>query len=199
VTRVDFLRHGATNANDRLLGRSDPPLSAAGREDISRTLAGLTWAAIVTSPLLRARETAAIAASNNEMIVEIEEAWREIDFGLWDGRSKAELAADTRYANFYSDPDANPPPGGESMETVRARLTPALESLAARTSSPVLVVAHGGAIRLALSLLLSIPLARLWAIRIAPGTRVSVEMGRDPSHGLWGEIVEIAQPGAGVS
>jgi alpha-ribazole phosphatase len=194
VTRVDFLRHGATEAGDVLLGRTDAPLSASGRETLARALAGRTWDGIVTSPLKRARETAAIAANGDDGLIAVDDAWREIDFGDWDGRLHASLATDTRLSDFYRDPDANPPPGGETMESVRARLTPALERLDARGQGPVLIVAHGGTIRMAMSLLLAIPFARLWAIRIAPAARISIEMGIAPVHGLWGEIVEIAQP-----
>lgn len=194
MTRVDFLRHGATDAGDVLLGRTDPSLSAAGRDGVARALAGYTWSTIVTSPLKRARETAAVAAAPSSTAVETDDAWREIDFGDWDGQSRASLASETRLSDFYRDPDANPPPGGETMEAVRARLTPALERLAAKGAGPVLVVAHGGTIRTALGLLLAIPFACLWAVRIAPATRVSVEMGHDAAHGLWGEIVEIVQP-----
>lgn len=195
---VDFLRHGETDARDALLGRTDPSLSAAGRDSIARLVAGRTWSAIVASPLVRASETAKVAAASSGQTVEIDPAWREIDFGDWDGRSRDALAADTRFAAFHASPDLNPPPNGERMDEVRARIAAALERLAARTSGPVLVVAHGGSIRMALSVLLALPLERLWAIRIACATRIRVEMGADPAHGLWGEIVEIAQPAESV-
>lgn len=192
---VDFLRHGETEAGDALLGRTDPPLSAAGREGVTREIRARQWSAIVTSPLLRARETAAIAAMHGGQTIEIDPAWREIDFGDWDGQPRQSLIGDARLAAFYTSPDANPPPNGESMGAVRTRVTGALERIAAREQGPVLVVAHGGTIRMTLSVLIGVPLERLWAIRIACLTRIRVGMGVDPTYGLWGEIVEIAQPG----
>jgi alpha-ribazole phosphatase len=197
MTAIDFLRHGATDAGDVLLGRTDPPLSAQGRDAVLRLTAGRTWSAIVASPLRRARETAEIAARHSDFQVELDPAWREIDFGDWDGMGREELAADARHARFQSDPDANPPPQGESIAEVRARVVAALERLAPRGPGPILVVAHGGTIRVALSELLAIPLPRLWALRIACATRIRVDLGADPVHGLWGEIVEIAQPEPG--
>lgn len=192
---VDFLRHGETEAGDALLGRTDPPLCSAGREAVTREIRARGWSAIVTSPLLRARETAAIAALHGGQTIEIDPAWREIDFGDWDGQPRQSLTGDARLAAFYASPDANPPPNGESMSEVRARVAAALERIAARGQGPVLVVAHGGTIRMALAVLLDLPLERLWAIRIACLTRIRVGMGVDPAHGLWGEIVEITQPG----
>lgn len=191
---VDFLRHGATGAEGRLLGRTDAPLSAAGRRDVAAQTAGGAWQTIVTSPLLRARETADIAAAPAAQAIAIDPSWQEIDFGDWDGRVLADLAGDARFAAFHADPDQAPPPNGEQMSAVRARVAGALADLAESAAGPVLIVAHGGTIRMALSVLLAIPLPRLWAIRIGCATRVSVRMGRSPTHGLWGEIVEIAQP-----
>lgn len=191
---VDFLRHGSTEATGRLLGRTDAPLSEDGRAVVERQVRGRAWSAIVASPLSRARETAAIAARISGAPVEIAPAWQEIDFGAWDGEPLATLARDPRFAAFQADAETNAPPGGEPMHAVRARITPALEALATRDSGRVLVVAHGGTIRVALSVLLAIPFERLWAVRIGCATRITVEMGRSATHGLWGEIVEIAQP-----
>ena len=197
MTAVDFLRHGETEANDALLGRTDAPLSAAGRAAVVRQVAGRRWRAIFSSPLGRAQETAALCAAASGQPVEIDPAWREIDFGDWDGKPHRDLATEKRLAAFYERPADNPPPNGEPMHDVHARLADALSRLAARSDGPMLVVTHAGAIRVALSVLLAIPLERLWALRIACATLVRVEIGVDPKHGLWGEIVEIVQPPGG--
>ena len=194
MTAVDFLRHGETDAPEALLGRTDAPLAPSGRDAVARQIQGRAWAAIVASPLARARASAEIAADGR--MIETDADWREIDFGDWDGRPRREIAGDVRLGAFYADPDANPPPNGEAMRAVRRRVASALERLAARGDGPVLVVAHGGSIRMALSVLLGIPLERLWAIRIACATLIRVELGADPAQGLWGEIVEIVQPPA---
>jgi len=196
MIRVDFMRHGDADAGDALLGRSDPPLSDAGRTAATRQLAGLSWLLVVSSPLRRARETAEIATHWSGETVELDPAWREMDFGDWEGAARSALGKE-RLAAFYANPDAAPPPNGEPLAAVRARVTDALERLAARGSDPVLVVAHGGTIRVALSVLIGLPFERLWAIRIACATRIGIMMGSHPGHGLWGEIIEIAQPDAG--
>ncbi|MGE0022255.1 MAG: histidine phosphatase family protein [Hyphomicrobium sp.] len=193
MTRVGFLRHGETEAGDALIGRTDPHLTQKGRETVARQLGGRRWPVVIASPLMRARETAEIAARASAATIEIDPAWREIDFGDWDGLGRDALAGDARLAAFYADPTANPPPGGETMADVHMRVAAALDRLAQR-EGPILVAAHGGSIRMALSILLGLPLAKLWFIRIRQGTRVGVEIGRDATHGLWGELIEIAQP-----
>ena len=62
MTIVDFLRHGETETQDALIGRTDPPLTVAGCETVMRQISGCAWTGIVTSSLKRARETAEIAA-----------------------------------------------------------------------------------------------------------------------------------------
>lgn len=194
MTRVHLLRHGATVAEDVLLGRTDAPLSASGREGVRGQLAAVTWTAIVTSPLGRARESADIAGTIGNMSVEVDDDWREMDFGDWDGQPRSELSVDHRLEKFYSDPDAYPAPNGETIAHMRARVRAALGRLAQCGAGPVLVVAHGGPIRAALSELLGVPFSRLWSLRISFATRVTLEMGADAQHGLWGEIIEIVQP-----
>lgn len=194
MTVVDFLRHGATETKGALLGRTDPPLSARGRNAVARQTKGRTWTAIVTSPLMRAKASARVAVGLSGCTVEIDPDWVEIGFGDWDGKQRSDLAQDPRLAAFYENPDANPPPHGEAMADVRMRVTDALNRLAKREDGPVLVVAHGGSIRVALAVLLGIPLERLWAVRIACATLIRVEIGVHPQHGLWGELIEIVQP-----
>jgi alpha-ribazole phosphatase len=197
MTRVDFLRHGETEAGDVLLGRTDAPLSSAGRRAIANQIAGASWPVIISSPLQRAKQTAEIATEWSAQGIEIDASWREMDFGDWDGRSKLELASDMQFAAFYKNAEQNPPPNGETPDDLRARVRAALEHIATRSESPLLVVSHGGAIRMALSILLSLPLQRLWAIRIGCATRIGIEMGIHPDHGLWGEIIEVVQPPSG--
>lgn len=194
MTMVDFLRHGETTAHGALVGRADPSLTEAGHAAIARQLGERRWPVVISSPLKRARETAEIAARDSAATIEIDPAWREIDFGDWDGRHHRDLAGDAHLAAFYADPEGSSPPNGETMGEVRGRVTGALDRVAAHGQGPVLVVAHGGSIRVALSILVGLPLERLWAFRIGYATRIRVEMGVDPAHGLWGEIIEIVQP-----
>jgi alpha-ribazole phosphatase len=194
MTAIDFLRHGRTVAEGRLLGRTDAPLAETGLAAVVAQVAGRSWEAIVASPLARAQQTAAVAAHVTGLTLKTDPAWREIDFGEWDGQPLADLANDARFSAFQADPETNAPPGGEPLPDVRRRVQAALRDLISSGQNRVLVAAHGGTIRTALSVLLAIPLQRLWSIRLLHATRVSVRIGWTDAHGLWGELVEIVQP-----
>jgi broad specificity phosphatase PhoE len=158
VTGIAVLlaRHGQTadNASGLILGRRDPPLSQLGE----RQAAGLAVrarargvAAIWCSPLLRARQTAAIVGQAIGVAPVVLQDLIESDRGEWEGASQAVLAqqAPERFAAFEAgDPDFVFP-GGESIHSQVLRTRRALAEVAAGPQ-PSLVVAHAGTIRAAL-------------------------------------------------
>ncbi|MDH4981918.1 histidine phosphatase family protein [Hyphomicrobium sp. D-2] len=202
---IDLIRHGETVTPGRLIGRSDPPLSDLGRVQIYRQTQGRNWDAIVSSPRLRTLEPARLIGTARKLSVRMDDDWRELDFGAWDGRTLEELRADAETADafmaFYRSADAPAAPGGgESWHMLEARVAAALRRLldpVSAASTPLetaLVVTHAGPIRAALSVACAIPFANLWTFRIEPGTRITLRVGRDAQAGLWGEIVEVVQP-----
>ena len=90
MTIVDFLRHGATETPHVLSGRTDCALSEEGWRQFERQTAGGAWDAIISSPLRRAREAAEKLGAARGIAVEVDEAWREIDLGDWEGKTLAE-------------------------------------------------------------------------------------------------------------
>lgn len=195
---VDFLRHGETDTPGRLLGRSDPALSALGWQQVERQVAGRQWDLIVASPRQRSLAPAARIAEAQGLAPRIDESWAEMDFGAWDGRLLAELAADaaisSAFAALYADPNAPSPPGGESWAGLTQRVGGALEKLQCEPAERVLVLTHGGPMRAALHLACGLPFTALWALRIEPGTRMTLRLGKSDPHGLWGEMLELVQP-----
>ena len=173
MPEIDFLRHGATERPGHLAGRTDIALSEEGWRQFERQTSGRTWSTIVASPLKRARESAERLGWERGIGVEIDPDWREIDLGDWDGKPLKELRADAAtaalLAKFYLDPATTEPPNGESFTALSARVVRALGRLADYERG-ALVVAHAGSIRTALSLVTSIPMSALWAIRIEPAT-----------------------------
>jgi alpha-ribazole phosphatase len=199
MTRINLLRHGETETPGRLLGRTDPSLSDKGWAQFARQTDGRQWGAIVTSPRLRTCAAAERLAGGTGMPLRIDNDWVEVDFGDWDGRTLDKLRADATTADalaaLYSSPDAPGAPGGESWNTLTARVSRAIDRLLAGPADDgVLVVTHGGPMRAALALACGIPFASLWAFKIEPGTRISLHAGHDANSVLWGEIVEVAQP-----
>jgi broad specificity phosphatase PhoE len=138
MTIFAVLRHGPTewSATRRLQGRSDIPLSPAGRATVASwrlppPLAGCAW---LTSPLARAIETAEIlglTARREARLIEM--AW-----GEWEGLTLAELAAHPGAALAEREPAGLDfqPQGGESPRQVQARLQPLLAEIARASSAP---------------------------------------------------------------
>jgi broad specificity phosphatase PhoE len=149
-------RHGETadNASGLILGRRDPPLSAAGREQAEALAARARRAgvaAVWTSPLARARQTASIVAKAVGCHAVILNDLIESDRGTWEGQSVAQLARSSPqlHAAFEGGDPTFAFPGGESLLEQVQRTRRALTEVAAG-GAPALVVAHAGTIRAAL-------------------------------------------------
>lgn len=141
-------RHGETDWNkmNKVCGRTDLPLNETGREqarETARKLAGVHFDRVVCSPMVRARQTAAILCEGREVPIEHHRALIEQDYGVCEGvdRFDEEFNAHKRsFADGY--------PGGESHMVLAQRVYRFLEELAARCpGESVLVVCHGGVCR----------------------------------------------------
>jgi probable phosphoglycerate mutase len=148
-------RHGETewNALGKLQGHTDIALNETGRAQ-ARALAGTVTAtsriaAVMTSDLVRARETGEIVATVLGLATPaIEPALRERRFGVFEGLTRDECA--TRHPDAWQawQAQTGTPPGGEAREVAVARMAQALARIAAADGDPVLVVSHGGVMRL---------------------------------------------------
>jgi broad specificity phosphatase PhoE len=154
VTTVHLARHGETDWNRELRwqGHADPPLNALGRQQaraLAESLAGMRIAAVYSSDLRRASETAEIVAGRLEVPLHLEAALRELDVGSWEGHTLAELEA--RHAEAvarWEQSGEHGWEGGESHAEMAARVLEAIRSIAAgHVGEEVLVVSHGGPMR----------------------------------------------------
>jgi probable phosphoglycerate mutase len=163
-----LVRHGATiwHAENRYAGVSDVALDPRGYAQAERLAAWASEAGLVavwSSPLTRARETAAPAARVAGLELRIDERLREIDFGKIEGKTMAEAEQlfSEEMRRFKVDPATYPMPGGEDPYKAAHRAVSALRDISAsHPHGRVLVVAHNTLIRLTLCWLFSIPLAR---------------------------------------
>jgi broad specificity phosphatase PhoE len=149
-------RHGETvdNASGLILGRRDPPLSEAGREQAARLAgqaAALGVGALWCSPLLRARQTAAVVAEAIGVAVTILDSLIESRRGSWEGQPVAQITevSPALFAAFEAGAVGFAFPGGESLLDQVERTRQALDVVAS-APGPALVVAHAGTIRAAL-------------------------------------------------
>ncbi|GAA2457371.1 histidine phosphatase family protein [Streptomyces glaucus] len=167
TTTLLLARHGQTvwHAENRYAGTSDVALTDTGRaqaEALGRWAAAHPVDAVWTSPLSRAVATAEPACRALGLTPHREPDLRECDFGVVEGRTLAEFAAEDpeRAAAFRADPAARPFPGAEDPRAAADRGAAALRRItAAHPGGRVLVVAHNTLFRLVLCRLLAIPLS----------------------------------------
>jgi len=152
ATRLCFVRHGETawNAARRIQGQVDIGLDAAGHrqaEAAGRWLAGAGIAALYSSDLRRAWQTAQAIGGALGLAPVADAALRERRYGIFEGLTydEAKRAHPAGFAAFERRDADYDFTGGESLRTMHARVTGALERIAARhPGRNVAVVAHGG-------------------------------------------------------
>jgi broad specificity phosphatase PhoE len=157
VTRILLARHGETdwNRDNRFQGHADPPLNDAGREQaaaLAASLAGERVAAVYSSPLRRAFETAELVAAPHRLEPTTVDALREVDVGSWQGLTRTEIESRfpeqfhrwLAFGQGWED--------GETYEEMGVRVIGALSELSARHDGErVVVLTHGGPIRAAIA------------------------------------------------
>lgn len=173
--KLYLVRHGETDWNRvrRLQGSSDIPLNDYGRELAVITAAALqdvSFDAVFSSPLSRARETAELIVGDRSVQVQTDDRLREIAFGIGEGRNIPEIREspeDPLYPFFNAPERFIPMEGGERFEDVyrrtaafvKEKLLPLEESC-----ENVLVTAHGVTNRSILNPAAGIPLKQFWRI-----------------------------------
>ncbi len=182
MTRFILIRHGETdwNIEGRWQGQADVPLNERGREQAIQTasaLAGIEIAAIYSSDLSRARETAEVLASVTKLKVQFDVRLREIHQGEWQGLLASEIQA--RYPEAFqqrmTDPISVTPPGGEMASQVMIRVLSAIKEIRQMHSGKtVAVVSHGFAIACLLAHYQNLPIEKAWDLI--------------PQNGGWHEV-----------
>lgn len=176
ATTTLLVRHAHTDAiGVRLSGRTrGVHLSARGRAEadrVGRGLAAEALAAIYSSPLERAVETATAIARYQQTSVEMIDALSEIDFGDWTGKTFAELEHDRAWHVFNTRRSTAPIPGGESAVAAQARMLTVMRSLAqAHPGRRIALVSHGDPLRYAVLHLAGVSLDRYDEVEILPAS-----------------------------
>ena len=166
MTTLLLVRHGETdwNAEGRLQGHTDLPLNERGRrqaQSLAEELAGQEIAAVYSSDLARARQTAAVVAARLGLPVAVEADLREKNWGTWEGLTAAE-----RERVAYE---------GETTAEHRERTLRAVRRIAGRhPGRRVAVVTHGGSLRRVQAAALGIALpvmenCGIWAVAYEDG------------------------------
>ena len=137
--RLYLVRHAEPTLAGRFIGRTDPPLSEAGRVQAA-SLATLSVEHVFVSPLRRAQETAEFIAGTRTTLYDL----AELHFGDWEGLTWGEIAArdpelaERKLADWF----AEPAPNGETLEKLLTRVNRALQHIQNGTHEAVAIVAH---------------------------------------------------------
>ncbi|MGE5259161.1 MAG: histidine phosphatase family protein [Hyphomicrobiales bacterium] len=183
MTRFCLIRHGQTEWNlaGRYQGQSDVPLNEKGRAQ-ARALAWqfrkLPFAAVYSSDLQRARETAEIIAAALHLPVTADIRLREINQGEWEGQLVETIAA--RYAALWRQRQVDPagirPPGGETVEEVARRARAALQDISRlHPDDSILISSHGLTLATVICQDRHVPIGRAYSLIPENATPVWVE------------------------
>jgi broad specificity phosphatase PhoE len=170
-----LIRHGQTAANvaGLLLGRADPPLTELGERQARAIAAALPAPALlISSPLRRARDTAAAFGQP----VQVDERWIEMDYGDVDGQPTGSVTAEV-WSRWRTDPTFVPA-GGESVAAVGERVRSACADLVdAAAQGDVVVVSHVSPIKAAIAWALGVPDTVAWRMYVADAAVARVKTG----------------------
>lgn len=150
MIRMLFVRHGATagNLQKRYIGRTDEPLCPEGIAQIEQLSMARSWDVnqVFVSPMLRTRQTAQLLFA--DIPQQIVEDFREIDFGLFEGKTARELACNTQYQQWVDSMCLGPIPEGETPSVFKQRCCTAFLKLlpSIPDDTTVAFVVHGGVI-----------------------------------------------------
>lgn len=187
MARLVLIRHAPTpETGKKLTGRlpgvglDDPGRDAA--EATAAALAGLPFAAVYTSPLMRCRETARIVAAPHGLRPIPYRSLIEVDYGTWSGRSLGSLTRTKAWRGLLRSPSRFRFPGGERLGEVAARSAAACEDLAdAHPDETIAVVSHGDVIKSALAHFLGVPADLYHRLVVSPASWSIVDL---PPHGM---------------
>ncbi|UVL15814.1 alpha-ribazole phosphatase family protein [Pseudomonas atacamensis] len=181
--RLDLLRHGETELGGGLRGSLDDALTANGWTQMRTAVVdGGPWDRIVSSPLQRCARFAAELGEQLNLSVHLDKDLQELHFGAWEGQSAAALMETDAEALglFWADPYGFTPPQGEPVSAFSSRVLAAVARLqAAYAGERILLVSHGGVMRLLLAQARSLPREQLLNVEVGHGALFALRVEAD--------------------
>jgi len=174
MTEIVLVRHGETQLNTEgvFRGRTDVPLNERGVEQaaaVGEALADPRVAAVYSSPMVRALDTARAIASKHGLEPVVDPAFNNIDLGAWQGGWKEQVKRDhpDLWRLWLENPDDLRIPGGETLGQVRARsYARALELAREHTDERIVIVSHRSVTKLLAGALLGLERGYFWSLYI---------------------------------
>lgn len=185
---LDLLRHGETELGGGLRGSLDDALTPLGWEQMRAAVQGQgPWERIVSSPLQRCALFAQELAGQLALPVTFDRDLQELHFGEWEGQSAAALMQTDEQALglFWANPYSFTPPQGEPVLEFSQRVLAAVTRLQqAHAGERVLVVCHGGVMKLLLAQARGLPREQLLNIQVVNGALFELQVD---AHGVLSE------------
>ena len=191
VLTVDLLRHGeVVGAASVARGcGTDVPLTQAGlrqMQAVADVLRDVPLVSIASSPLRRCRGFAEQLATARGLPLTVHDGWREIDFGVWEGKGLDEIEDAAAVHAFLEDPTSVVPAGGEPFSSFAGRVLAGWQVWTQGLQGHALLVSHALVIRVIVAHILGMPLTHVWRLPVpyAAWYRVSLLPGEQPRL-LW--------------
>lgn len=158
MIRVYLLRHAQTEGEAALNGRTDVRVATTTQRQLANRLSVYGFQHVISSPLSRCADLALLLQqANPKVIVNTEADFREMDFGVFDGRSFDDLAPHwPELEAFWHSPADNPLPQAEPLEACYQRVCAGWQRWLPALQDNTLIIAHGGTIRLLLAHILKV-------------------------------------------
>jgi broad specificity phosphatase PhoE len=184
-----LVRHAEStyNRQKKIQGQKDPQLSAYGRKEaerLAKRFRQLKFAAVYSSPLQRAQETARIIVGKRRKII-CEDGLLEWGLGKWEGKTVPEIrrAYGDAFRRWVHMPSKVPVPGGEDFKEFVARVRHTLGAIAKRhPDGNVLVVCHGGVISAYATMIMDLSPDHVWCLPVRNAALTIVEVGPRKRH-----------------
>ncbi|WDU63651.1 alpha-ribazole phosphatase family protein [Pseudomonas poae] len=186
---LDLLRHGETELGGGLRGSLDDALTATGWAQMrAAVVARGPWDRLISSPLQRCALFAQELGAQLKVPVSLEKDLQELHFGAWEGHSAAALMRTDAegLGRFWADPYSFTPPEGEPVSEFSERVLGAVLRLhQAYAGERVLLISHGGVMRLLLAQARGLPREQLLNVEVGHGGLFSLQVA---AHGVLKEV-----------
>ena len=181
TTTIDLLRHGDVEGGRKYRGQLDDPLSELGWQQLrSVTSKKQNWQHIVSSPLKRCADFSEELAQMHTLPLMTESEFKEISFGLWEGKTADELlnSAPKEVKQYWNDPVNVTPPQGENLLAFEKRVQNGWQKMLAEFQGKhILLISHAGVMRMILCHVLNMPITELFKLDVglAKASRIQIE------------------------
>jgi alpha-ribazole phosphatase len=195
LTQFILVRHGEPEDSHCLLGRTNPPLTAKGVQQLKQVCMNINIDQIVSSPLKRCADFSLWFSQQKQCPLLVDDRLQEMNFGCWDGLSLSHLwqLPSGEFERFWQQPWQFSPPEGETTQQVLARVAQLLIELARRhPGEKLLLFTHSGVMRIVLCWLLNSKEqgnAHLSRVELNYGAQITMSLYQDDEGQLWPQML----------